>query len=379
MAFQMQGPQMANAGVTWVPVMMVPANMMSGQATPALMSGQCTPNTMIGMNMCGQMVPAGCMTPVAGCMTPVPMQQKFSPKAEFSTASTAFPSGACSETASEVDEMEDTAEACAELIEQLEGGGEARAAAIEAISGSVVDLAFDAAACRVVQKALETADEHVATALAQEMQGHIREAIKCPHANHVVQKLLDTIAADKTTFVVSELMGAAAVLAKHRYACRVVCRAVKVHAGSEVFHEIHDFIDELILGTAELSRHVFAHYVIEAILECGSAAQKHKVACALRSDLMQNAKNRSATYVVEKALFCCDAQDQDAIAAALFGSAQALLELVENQFGCHLAKALPRLQVHFQQAQRYLPEAVPLLQKSKYGRRVLQEYLAHMR
>merc|ERR1719230_2282537 len=107
-------------------------------------------------------------------MAPMPIKCQ----AEVSTASTALPSGACSEVASDVDENEDTAEACAELIEQLEAGGESHEAAIEAITGSVVDLAFDAAACRVVQKAFETSDVEVAAALAQEMQGHVKEAIK---------------------------------------------------------------------------------------------------------------------------------------------------------------------------------------------------------
>merc|ERR1712178_131232 len=116
----------------------------------------------------------------------------------------------------------------------------------------------------------------------------------------------------------------------------------------------------------------------EAVLENGSADHTHEVARALRVDLMRHAKNRSSTYVVEKALFCCDVQDQDALASELFGTAEALLELTENQFGCHLAKVLPRLQSHFQHAQKYLPQATPLLQKSKYGRRVLQEYSQHM-
>lgn len=363
--------------------MIVPANMMSGQATPMLMSGQCTPNPMM-MGMCGQMIPSGCMTPLPnGCMTPVPngcampsmpMKQNF----EMSNTSTALPSGACSETASEVDENEDTAEACTELIEQLEAGGEAHVAAIEAISGSVVDLAFDETACRVVQKALETADVEVAASLAEEMTGHIQDAIKCPHANHVVQKLLDNLPADRTTFVVRELLGSAVELSKHRFGCRIVSRAVKVHASSYSCSEVGTLIDELLPETAELSRHTFAHYVVEAILDSGSAAHTHEVACALRMDLMRHAKNRSATYVVEKALFSCDAHDQEAIASELFGNAEALLELTENQFGCHLAKVLPQLELHFQQAQKYLPQATPLLQKSKYGRRVLQEYSQHM-
>jgi hypothetical protein len=386
----MQMPQMPNSGnVTWVPVMMVPANMMSGQATPMLMSGQCTPNPMM-MGMCGQMIPNGCMAPLPngcmtpvpnGCMTPVPscaVPASLKCQAEISNTSTALPSGACSETASDVDESEDTAEACAELIEQLEAGGESHEAAIEAITGSVVDLAFDPAACRVVQKALETADVEVATALAQEMTGHIRDAIKCPHANHVVQKLLDNLPADRTTFVVGELLGVAVELSKHRYGCRIVSRAVKIHASSYSCPEVATLIDELLPETAELSRHTFAHYVVEAMLESGSADHAHEVACALRMDLMRHAKNRSATYVVEKALFCCDAHDQEAIASELFGNAEALLELTENQFGCHLAKVLPRLELHFQRAQKYLPHATPMLQKSKYGRRVLQEYSQHM-
>merc|ERR1719440_1364365 len=106
------------------------------------------------------------MTPIPNCAAPVPMKGQV----EISNASTALPSGACSEIASDIDESEDTAEACTELIEQLEAGGESHEAAIEAISGSVVDLAFDPAACRVVQKALETADVEVATALAKEMR-----------------------------------------------------------------------------------------------------------------------------------------------------------------------------------------------------------------
>jgi pumilio RNA-binding family len=337
------------------------------------------------MQMCGQMIPSGCMTPVpmmpSGCMTPVPMMPPAQHKCglqETSNLSTALPSGACSDAGSEVDENEDSAEACAELIEQLEAGGEAREAAIEAISGSVVDLAFDAGACRVVQKAFETADVDTAGQLAQELQGHIREAITCPHANHVLQKMLDALPADKTAFIVGEVLGAAVELSKHRFGCRVMSRAVKVHASAFSCPEIETLIDELLPEVGELSRHTFAHYVVEAILDAGSTDHTHEVACALRMDLMRNGKNRSATYVVEKALFCCDAHDQEALAAELFGSAASLLELTENQFGCHLAKALPRLEEHFRRAQKYLPEATPLLQKTKYGRRVLQEFSQHM-
>lgn len=71
----------------------------------------------------------------------------------------------------------------------------------------------------------------------------------------------------------------------------------------------------------------------------------------------------------------CDVHDQEALVSELCGSAGDLVSLVENQFGCHVAKALVRLPgAHFQRALSFFIEATPQLQKSKYGRRVLTEF-----
>jgi len=362
-----QGTLMEAATVTWVPVMVVSAPIMAHQM---MCPGQLTP-------LC-----PGQMTPIQGHMTPHVMQQKVvSPPGEWSAptkalmdasnVSTNVPSGACSDIGSECDDEEDTAEACAELISQIEAGGAARAAAIEALEGSIQELSFDPSVCRVVQTAFDFADEETAAALAQEMQGSVRQAINSPHANHVIQKILDVLPACHTAFVLDELIGSACEFARHRYGCRVLSRVVRVHSGSSKGDEL---VDELLLMAAELCRHTFAHYVIESILDTGSKDQLHKASAALRVDLMRNAKNRSATYVVEKAFSCCDDHDCKAMFAELCGTAQRLVSLAENQFGCHVAKGLVRLPGdHFQQTLQYLPEAIPLLQKSKYGRRILEE------
>lgn len=294
---------------------------------------------------------------------------------DASSASTALPSGDCSEVASEIDDEEDTAEACAELMEQIEMGGAARDAAIEALEGSVQELAFDPAACRLIQKALELADEDVAASLALELKGSVCEAIKSPHANHVIQKIVDVLPAHHTQFVIDELMGCAVEMAKHRYGSRVLSRIVKVHSGKCCSIASDEIIEEILQEAAELSRHAFAHYVVEAILEFGNNEQTHEVSVSLRMELLRNAKNRSATYVVEKALVHCDAHDQEAMISELCGSTADLLALVENQFGCHVAKALVHLSGdHFQRASSLFVEAAPQLQKSKYGRRVLTEF-----
>jgi len=88
-------------------------------------------------------------------------------------------------------------------------------------------------------------------------------------------------------------------LARHMYGCSVLSSVVKAHFGKSQSTSCDKLADELLQEVAELSRHSFAHYVIESILEHGSIDQVHEVSVHLRVDLLRNAKNRSATYARE--------------------------------------------------------------------------------
>jgi len=362
MAFAMEQCNVAcmPAGYTLVPVMVVsPQKMMP----PGQWSCPMTPT--------GMLTPSGMMTP-SGAMTPTSHQAN-----QYSTASTALPSEMQSQMHSEENSddegEEDVDEACAELSAQIEAGGLARQAAIEALIGNVQDLAFDASACRVVQKALEFAEEEEVIALSLELQGKVREAIRSPHANHVVQKLVEVLPVTSLGFVAKEMLGAGPEVARHRYGCRVLCRLVERHYGKAVA-QMDELIEELLVEGAELVRHTFGHYVIEMILQTGNPHQRRQVCAALRVELMRNAKNRSATYVVEKALTICDDEDRRNMIEELCGSPESLVFLVDNQFGCHVAKAI--LNMHgafFHEMISHINAAAPKLQKNKYGRRLLEE------
>jgi hypothetical protein len=360
MAFAMEQCNVAcmTAGYTLVPVMVVsPQKMMApGQwSCPMSPTGMLTPN--------GMMTPSGAMTPTCHKVN------------QYSNASTAFPSEMQSHLQSEdnSDDEEDVDEACIELSAQIEAGGLARQAAIEALIGNVPDLAFDASACRVVQKALEFGEEEEVVALSLELHGSLREAIRSPHANHVVQKLVEVLPLPSLSFVAEEMLGAGPEIARHRYGCRVLCRLVERHAGTTAAH-MDELVEELLAEGAELARHTFGHYVIEMILQTGNAYQRRQICAALRVELMRNAKNRSATYVVEKALAICDEEDRRSMIQELFGSPESLVSLVENQFGCHVAKAFLKMQgVFCHDIISLIDAAAPKLQKSKYGRRLLEE------
>jgi len=348
------------AGYTLVPVVFVPPQKM---VAPGQWSCPMTPT--------GMMTPTGTMTP-SGAMTPKCHQPNH-----FSTASTAVPSGAqsplqCEDHSDDEDEG-DADEACVELAAQIEAGGVARQAAIEALVGNIAELSFDASACRVVQKAIEFGDENEVIALSSELQGSVREAIRSPHANHVVQKIVEVLPASSLGFVVEEVLGAGAEFARHRYGCRVLCRLVQRHSETSIAH-MDELMEELLSDASDLARNTSGHHVIEMVLQTGSVYQRHMIFCSLSSDLARNAKNRNATYVVERALTSCEDDDRRILVQELVGTPDLLVSLVENQFGCHVAKALLKISVDIlHKMLSHIDAAAPKLQKSKYGRRLMEE------
>merc|ERR1719191_1039152 len=197
------------------------------------------------------MTPTGVMTP-SGAMTPTCKQPS-----QFSNASTAMPSGVqspvCWADESDDESEGDADEACAELTAQIEAGGVARQAAIEALVGNVTELAFDASACRVVRKAIEFGEEEDVIALSLELRSRVREAIRSPHANHVVQKMVEGLPPSSLGFVAEELLGAGAEVARHRYGCRVLCRLVLRHGDTSIAH-MDELIEELLADASDLAR-----------------------------------------------------------------------------------------------------------------------------
>jgi pumilio RNA-binding family len=206
-----------------------------------------------------------------------------------------------------------------------------------------------------------------------ELQGRVREAIRSPHANHVVQKMAEVSPASSLTFVVEEILGAGAEFARHRYGCRVMCRLVQRHSESSIT-KMDELVEELLSDASDLARHTFGHHVMEMVLQTGSTYQRHRIFCSLSSDLMHYSKNRNATYVVERAFTCCEEEDRRILVQELIGTPELLICLLENQFGCHIAKSLLKISSEtFHKMLSLIEAAAPKLQKSKYGRRLIEE------
>lgn len=253
---------------------------------------------------------------------------------------------------------------------------ESHEAAITALAGRVRHLSFDSAGCRAVQLALEVANLKCAEGLAVELRGHVYSAITSPHANYVVQKIIEVLPAKSCGFVAQELLGAARQAARHRYACRILCRLIEHHAGGVNADEgTEALIEEILNSINELCRNNYGHHVVNSVIENGPPIQRLKIAKAIHADMFGLARNRNASYVIGRALSYCDATEKRLLVNELLEGPEGLVPLAWSQYGCCVVRALLRMPTEYSQAGwEQLESAAVELHLSKYGRRLLEEF-----
>lgn len=284
---------------------------------------------------------------------------------DFDAAPGSAPAAAAAqESRYDVDELND-------LMEKLGQHGEPRKTALANIRGSVLGFALDPLGCRVVQLALDVTSQKEAAELASELRGHIHMAIESKHGNYVVQKIVEVLPTSMASFMVEELQGTAAEVARHRYGCRILCRLLE-HSATEGGST--QLLNELLSQARDLSRHAYGYHVIRCILEHGLPEHRHRIATALCSGVQRHAKHRTASFVVEKALAHCDEQGRDCLVKELLQRPETVTDLARHQFGRHVVSQLVRLPGDCsQKALHHLRVGLPQVQTSKHGRRLTQE------
>jgi len=220
-----------------------------------------------------------------------------------------------------------------------------------------------------VQLALQVSDLKTAAEIATALHGRVRAAIGSPHANFVLQKIIEVLPMELTAFIAEELVNSGTEAACHRYGCRVICRLIEHCLPEPVTVAL---VNEIIVQADKTCQHLFGHHVLETLLEHGLPEQQHKVALALHGNLHQNAKNRNAGHVVEKALAYCCRADQEILAAELLSKPESIGELAQSQLGSYVVKELVKLpEEHGHMALAQLRAVETQVMTTKYGKRLL--------
>ncbi|CAE7866820.1 APUM1 [Symbiodinium necroappetens] len=228
-------------------------------------------------------------------------------------------------------------QACEKMIAQLDEDS-SRAEVMDLLWSSTWSMACTPGGTRVVQKALEVADTTERISLAEQLQGHVKEAFASPHANHVLQKCIELIPPDRLHFVLSEMLGHAVAAARHRYGCRVLERLLE-HCPTE---QTAPLVEEVLAGAPQLCRHTFGNFVVQHVLEHGTASQKRQVVDVIHADIQRLARHRVASHVVRCALKHGAPEDRQKLVQAIRKDPADLADLAHHHCGSFVVREMRR-------------------------------------
>jgi mRNA-binding protein PUF3 len=272
---------------------------------------------------------------------------------------------------------------CAVLTEQIEAGGAPLAAALAVLRGAVRSFAFDKAGCRVLQLALERARTEDAVELTKGLHGHVREAVVHPHANHVLQKMIQQVPPSSLHFIAEELAGEANAAVRHQYGCRIFCRLAEFDAHGPQGRGTQALFEEILASDViRVCNHDYAHHVVNQIVEYGPPhLRSHIIRClaAQGSDVVRCAKQRNASQILERGLRHGAEEDRDILAASLLASpTYTFVAMVCHMYGVHVVRALlalpPGHMADRALASLHRAAANARTRKDRYAQQVLREW-----
>jgi len=195
--------------------------------------------------------------------------------------------------------------------------------------GQVWVLSQDPAGSRQVQGAMDAAassDDALLKALAAELHGRVAKAMRCSHANHVLQKCIALMQPEALQFIVDELLardGLIVQAAKHRYACRILQQILRKCPLSQTAA----LVEALLRDATVVACHSIGHYTIEQVLELGTEDQRYRLIRAMERNMCSVSQSSQGGAVIHAALTYAAPEDKIWIARAVLQDPEVLLSL----------------------------------------------------
>jgi len=314
---------------------------------PASGAAQCLPARFLLRRLCPKVqrgnwaryLPVGAADRLMALAAPTPTWRI----SEFSSLATPSSSGSCSQprrafrrccTASSAStglpSWADISEDEAESASSVSGG---QCTAVGDVLGCVWEIAQHAMGTRRVQDALEGARcEAERVDIAWELRGHVSKAMRCPHANHILQKCINTMRPENVQFIVDEIAERECLVtqaAKHRYACRVVQHLLRRCSHAQV-----GGITKVLLKDADaLACHTFGSYVVQQMLEFGSEDLRRDLSRMVQRNVQILCPHACGSRVVRAALEHAAAEDRARVACAVAHQPEVLRQLAAAKNG----------------------------------------------
>jgi hypothetical protein len=232
----------------------------------------------------------------------------------------------------------------------------------------VWSLSCEKHGCWLVQQRFEDGTVEEKSRLAEQLRGHIWQAVRDPHANYVVQKCIMSTPPSTSQFIVDELCNrsnGAVEAARHRYGCRIVQRLLELKspAGGQM-PWMSTLVDGILTDLVALCSNAYGNYVIQHLIEYGKPDQKQYICETLEQHVGSLAGDNCAHAVMCKALDHCSHADRRRLANALHPYLHCLKSNVGRRAAQQVYKILaPQVEEAFSQ-----PVGAQLHHKLKHGK-----------
>lgn len=192
-------------------------------------------------------------------------------------------------------------------------------------------MSRDSEGCREVQLALENASgDDERRLLVGDLRGHVWEALRCPHANYVLQKSIAMLPASDLQFIIDEIMeGKVVQAARHKYGCRIIQRVL----GNCPQEQTADLISTLFDGFLSVARHAYGTHVMQQLLRVCTGAQRARLADLILLHIVELSLSPYGCWIAIGAFENDNLVDHKILAERLLSNTEQLQALAKKRHG----------------------------------------------
>eukprot|EP00884_Botryococcus_braunii_P019974 jgi/Botrbrau1/6660/Bobra.0202s0008.1 len=166
-------------------------------------------------------------------------------------------------------------------------------------NNALVEVALNTHGTRAVQKLIETltSTEQI-NLVVESLSGGVVELIRDLNGNHVIQRCLQRLGAERSQFVYDAACGHTMEIATHRHGCCVLQRCID-HA---THTQKRQLVAEIAKNALRLSQDPFGNYVVQYVLEQGNPEATEQIVLQLFGHVPELATQKFSSNVVERCI-----------------------------------------------------------------------------
>jgi pumilio RNA-binding family len=189
---------------------------------------------------------------------------------------------------------------------------------MQLLSAQAPDMAFNRFSCRVIQKAIDTFPADMLEPMLQAFRGYVLAMGTEQSANHVLQKIIESVPANAYRFIIEEMCNSGNMdrMICNKFGCRVVqfCleKLTKNYSGELMKDDsvegslVRTLMDKIARKAFRYSQDEFANYIVQYVIKHHALHfyRDRIIKAALIGNILSLSQSKYSSHVVEQAFEC---------------------------------------------------------------------------